>query len=234
METKRKKFHRFFYPFVSGSRTGTITDPELVHQLQTVLRLNIGEQIQLVDDGKQITAMITAMIATQISFVQSDEQQVASEPKRRLTAYIATFRKEPFEWMLEKLTEIGVHAIVPIHTAHTVRFPWKQERFNTILKESAEQSGRGVIPVLLEPMSFEQALAHAKANAENVLFEIGQQPLSGSSAETVGMFIGPEGGWDASEIELAKSANVKIAGLGDLTLRAETAAVIGSYQLLVR
>jgi len=104
-----------------------------------------------------------------------------------------------------------------------------------IIKEAAEQSGRGILPRLNEAIIFDEAIKSAKENDLNLFFQAGYPPLrhSMSKFEKVGIFIGPEGGWDEEEIKKAQSSNgFTIVGLGKTVLRTETAAVIASHQSL--
>jgi 16S rRNA (uracil1498-N3)-methyltransferase len=75
-------------------------------------------------------------------------------------------------------------------------------------------------------------LTHAKTNTVNYLFEIGGAPLTSTTDDTIGYFIGPEGGWDMKEVQEAEVSGVQVAALGTLTMRAETAAIIAAYELL--
>ena len=120
---------------------------------------------------------------------------------------------------------------------------FKKERLEKIIKEAAEQSGRGVIPVLNETLDFKKALEKesvksANKNDLNIIFDSTGKPLFKLSTcevnnlkklARIGIFVGPEGGWTEKELALAKSKNFKIISLGKLTLRAETAAIIASY-----
>lgn len=191
-----------------------------------------GELVCLVHESKEAIVMLSRMDGKTLQGTITEIHDVSAEPKRQLTAYVAMFRKEPFEWMLEKLTEIGVSEIVPMDTERTVRFPWKPERYEAILKEAAEQSGRGKIPTLHEPMSFSQALDDANRHAMSMMLDPGATAPCKTDASSVGMFVGPEGGFTPAEVSTAKARGLVSARLGELTLRAETAALVGAYKLL--
>ena len=232
MSDKRKKIHRFFFPFESGAKSVLMNDPELVHQFCSVLRFKLGEQVMLVHEKNQALASVAKISKKEVLLDVLSVENVASEPLKKIVAYISMFKKEPFEWMLEKLTELGVSEIVPMETARTIRFPWKPLRYRTIIKEAAEQSGRGIIPFLSEPISYKEALKHASKNESNYIFELDVPALKTSKSKTIGYFIGPEGGFDESEINAAEAAGIQTAGLGKLTLRAETAAIVAAFKLL--
>ena len=142
-------------------------------------------------------------------------------------------KKENFEWAVQKAVEVGVKEITPIITARTVKLGLNKDRLKKIIKEAAEQSGRGILPKLNEAIIFDEAIKSAKENDLNLFFNIGGKNVqhSMSNISKIGIFIGPEGGWDEEEIKKAQSSNgFTIVGLGKTILRAETAAVIASYQ----
>jgi 16S rRNA (uracil1498-N3)-methyltransferase len=133
--------------------------------------------------------------------------------------------------VVQKATECGVKKIVPLISARTVKTGLKKERLEKIIKEASEQSGRGMLPALMETMSFSEALEQAKDNEQNFFFDasgssFADQVLNNNS---VGIFVGPEGGWTSDEINLAKEKGCLLASLGQLILRGETAAIIASY-----
>ena len=100
-----------------------------------------------------------------------------------------------------------------------------------IAREAAEQSGRGVVPEIREPIIFNEALVAASRDHDICLFfNIGAPPLiAQGSIVSAGLFIGPEGGWAEEELIQAREYDVRETGLGVLTLRAETAAIIATY-----
>ena len=141
-------------------------------------------------------------------------------------------KKENFEIAVQKAVEVGVKEIVPIITARTVKFGLNKERLEKIIKEAAEQSGRGILPNLNEAIDFDKAIIEAKnKNEVNLFFQIGYPPLghSMSKFKKIGVFVGPEGGWTEEETKIAQSNGFTLVGLGKTILRAETAAIIASY-----
>ena len=94
--------------------------------------------------------------------------------------------------------------------------------------------GRALVPVFHEPIELSEALEHAKGNALNIFFDPGGalfdiRTTIPKSARRIGVFIGPEGGWESGEVELARQYGCVVTSLGKLILRAETAAVIAAY-----
>lgn len=229
------KLHRFIGNFDLSKKPLTVSDKELVNQLKNVLRLKTGGQVILVDNKLQeAVAEIKNLTKNSAEFEIGAITQNEKEPAVEVTLYCALLKKENFELVVQKATEAGVAEIVPILTKRTVKLSLKPDRLEKIAKEAAEQSGRGIVPKVGEIIPFEEALKHAKDFNANLFFEPGapifsQDRLRNSGAKRASVFIGPEGGWDDSEIEMARVHDLKVVGLGGLTLRSETAAIIASY-----
>ncbi len=236
------KLHRFIGNFsaIGGSAYGgdltqdelVIHEPEFVHQLHTVLRLQKNEELILCDGkGHEARAKILAIDKKFVRVAILSRETIAREPRRQVIAYVAIIKRELFDLIVQKLTEVGVAEIVPIITRRTVKLAIKESRLNSIIREAAEQSGRTTLPLLHAHMEFKKALEHAAANKNNFFFDVSGEArfvIQGASSR-VGIFIGPEGGWEDEEVQAAKDAGCTIASLGSLTLRAETAAIVASY-----
>ncbi len=232
------KLHRFILEFTVSDGWVEIVDAEVVNQMRNVLKLKVGEQVLLclpaqTGDGPimEVVGEIEVMGSGGIKVKVIKEQENENEPARKVVLYCAILKRENFELVVQKATEIGVAEIVPVITRRTVKLNVKQERLEKIIKEAAEQSGRGVVPNILPPQKFEEQVERVKGQGAHILFDgSGSQLLTTNySLPTIGLWIGPEGGWDDSEIVAAKTAGFTIASLGKLTLRAETAAVVAAY-----
>lgn len=225
------KRHRFIGAFDLSQTEFRLTDKELVHQIAKVLRLESGEQIVLCDGrGREVLVELREVANNAIVASATEKSRQTPEPSRDVILYCAILKRENFEIVVQKATEVGVAEIVPMLTRRTVKQNVKVERLREIAKEAAEQSGRGTVPAVHEPMGFEEAVEQAKKNDENLFFDV--DGTSGSvkiAAGRVGLFIGPEGGWDPEERAAAKKAGFVISSLGPLVLRGETAAIVASY-----
>lgn len=225
-----KKIHRFFIvgPLKSGRQT--LVDRAVSHQIVSVLRLQPGEEVILLDgSGMEQPAVIAEVRGKEVEVAVGALMKNAAEPYRRVTLCCAVLKREHFEWVAQKATECGVSAIVPVITARTVKLGVKTERLRVIAKEAAEQSGRGVVPEVSEPMNLERALADAASAGRVVFFDVSGEPLSEKNNGAVSLFIGPEGGWDENEVALAREKGAMIANLGPRMLRAETAATVVTW-----
>ena len=143
------------------------------------------------------------------------------------------------ELVFEKGTEIGVNTFVPLLTERSLKRGISEERAGKIVKEAAEQSGRARVPIVSNPLVFEDAIQFAKEqNGLNVLAhekEAGRTlDVAPSARSCITLFIGPEGGFSEKEVSTARNAGFFITSLSRRVLRAETAAIVGSYAVLHR
>jgi 16S rRNA (uracil1498-N3)-methyltransferase len=226
-----KKIHRFIGNFDLTADRLLIREPGLVHQIRDVLKLHKNEQIILANGrGREAVAEVMAIDKAAVE-VAVGEAGESNEPKRRVTLYCAILKNENFEYAVEKAVETGVTKIVPLLTAHTVKLGLNLDRLTKIAQEAAEQCGRAIVPLVTAPVKFATALKEARENDINYFFdENGEEFIRTKSlSETVGVWIGPEGGWEKFEIEAAYTAGLTVASLGMLILRAETAATVAVY-----
>ncbi len=232
------RLHRFFGNFDLDKGDIKTSDEALVHQLRNVLRLEPGDEVLLLDgSGREGLASIGALSKTHASFKILGVRKTEAEPEVEITLYMSLVKRGNFEDAARSAVQTGVSRIAPIETKWTVKEGLKEERLGKILKESAEQSGRGRLPVLTEVGVFEKAIEDAKDNDLNIFFNKGEglltkKDLPAEKPKRVGIFIGPEGGWSDEEIGTAKNNDFIMAGLGDLVLRSETAAAVAPFLVL--
>ncbi len=224
---------RFFVSFNIQGDTIEIQDKEIVHQIVRVLRLREGEEVILCDGNmNEVRTWIIGLTKDTVTVQVLERRVNMGEPKCDVILYCALLKRENFEWVAQKTTEVGVKEIVPILTHHTVKLDTKIDRLQKIVKEAAEQSGRGVVPRIGVPVEFKSVFNSIKQNEINLFFDFGGNHIRDvdiARDKKVGIFIGPEGGWSDEERRLAKEHNFICTNLGVLTLRAETAAVVASY-----
>jgi len=224
--------HRFILSGKLSLGELSISDYELIHQIKDVLRLKVGEDI-IICDGFDSDALATILeirknnLQVKILSIEKNKR----EASRLVTLYCAILKRENFEWVVQKAEEVGVKKIVPIITERTIKSALNITRLKKIVKEAAEQSGRGTMLEICHPLDFSKILKDLPTGQMNLFCNFGGAQLSTVKikAESIGIWVGPEGGWSESEHELAKANNFKIISLGDTVLRAETAATIGSF-----
>jgi 16S rRNA (uracil1498-N3)-methyltransferase len=236
------KFNRFFVELDLDQDNLQINDWETYNQIRNVLRLKPGEQIILFDgNSNEAQAEILDVDAKNkiINVIIVGRKKIDFEKNRETILYCSILKKENFELVVQKVTEIGISKIVPMICERTVKTGMKKDRFEKIIKEACEQSGRVMIPKIENAIDFNAAIELAKTNDVNLFFDISGEKIGPSTLPTgkqvllgankIGLFIGPEGGWNDEEIKLAQDNKFKITKLSNLIFRAETAAIIATY-----
>jgi 16S rRNA (uracil1498-N3)-methyltransferase len=225
--------HRFLVDAddIVGERV-TFSDLQ-AHQMRHVLRLRPGDQVVVFDGQEPADLLVELTSPTEARVLEARAQP--AEPRTALVAYPALLQRDKFEPVLQKLTELGVRAISPVISARSlVREPPDHRRllrWSAILREATEQCGRGVVPRLLETLPFAAAIGRA-TRAGLTLVAHPAEPerslasLLAEAGETVSTFVGPEGGFDAGEVEMAVSLGAHVVTLGPRILRTETASPV--------
>lgn len=248
---------RFFVtPDVLADPDRVALPAPIASQARHVLRLRAGDTLTLLDGtGMAYTIVLTEEGRDQVQGRVVARTLVATEPRHQVSLYQGLLKAAKFEWIVQKGTEIGLSAIVPVHCARSVVgadevSAAKRARWRTIATEAAEQSDRGRVPEVRDPARFAAALASLPPDAVALLAHEGGV-VSGASREfnpparnrnpfglevvhdaTVHLFIGPEGGFTAEEVALAQEHGVRLVTLGPRILRAETAALVAATLVL--
>lgn len=224
--------HRFFLPpdAIHGSQVQF--SPDQARQLRSVLRLSAGDEVEALDGRGTAHRVELQHIGKSQAFGRILKTELAGgEPAGELVLCQSIIRGDRFESVLQKGVELGVTRFQPMLTRRTMRTTpgdSKWQRWQRIIQEAAEQCGRGCLPALAAPIPFAQALAERRGTT---LFPAvsATRPLSAALAQAawpVTLFIGPEGGFDPAEVELARLAGIEPVGLGPRILRTETAAFL--------
>lgn len=217
--------NRFFTPRISDSIE--LRGDEFHHAVH-VARSRVGEEVECFDGaGRNVIARFTT-VERDAAFLEVVGDAPSREPAVHLTLALALIQLEKFELVLQKGCELGVSAFLPLITERTEirteRVAGKRERWEKILLEAVKQSGRSRIPQLLAPAPLADAL---RRDEQMIVFDLdessGEPALEQASATT--LFIGPEGGFTAGELDEARNAGAVIQRLGPRRLRAETAAI---------
>ena len=227
---------RLFVNFQLVKGKITIENEKIFHRLKNVLRKRVGEKIILFDGSQReaiskIDGFSKNKVLVEILKIKENKR----EPKALVTLYCSVLKKINFELVVQKVTEVGVKKIVPIICHNTVKLGLNLERLRKISIQAAEQSGRGIVPEISEPKSFQEAVEESKSSDLKILFDV-----SGSNfwhhkkkfSRNIAIFIGPEGGWESEELAMAKKEKFEIINLGKLILRGETAAIVASFLIV--
>ena len=229
---KPHPMHRFFLPPDAFRGDVVYFPPDLARQLRVVLRLQPGQEVMALDGKGRAFRVTLVEVGKQRAIGRIRARMPATgEPAGELMLCPAISKGERFEWVLQKGVELGVTTFQPIITRRTVRRTpgaGRWERWRRIIREAAEQSGRGRLPRLLDPIPLAQALAQARGFAlmPSTLAQMPVGQVLGRVTWPVTLFIGPEGGFDPDEVAEAQAAGVVAVTLGPRILRTETAAIV--------
>jgi 16S rRNA (uracil1498-N3)-methyltransferase len=204
-----------------------------------------GDHVILSDGGKrEYEVQFTAVSPHAITGVIIGEQDGPPEPAVTLVLYQSLISANRFDLVLEKGSEIGVSRFVPIASARSqIKFDEqlplaRAARWERIVVEAAEQCGRGRVPVVDPPLPFGEAIRSAgglkllswEGEKKQGLGSYLRSLPSGPGA--VSLFIGPEGGFDDGEVELARAEGAVLLSLGSRLLRSETAGIVAAALVL--
>jgi len=229
---------RFFVP-AGTLRAGKIAlSGDLAHRLARVLRLRRGDKVVLTEGGeREFEVELTGVSANAVTGVVTGDRPSPPEPVVEVVLYQSLIRPNRFDIAIEKGTELGVARFVPVINARSQTDEPSQgraDRWRRLVVEAAEQCGRGRLPQVDPPLSFEEALASApgvlivpyEAERANRLADylraLPEKPPA------VSLFIGPEGGYTDEEIALARQSGAALVTLGRQVLRSETAGVVAA------
>lgn len=201
-----------------------------------VLRLKNGELVTVCDGhGMECLCEVVDSTAGQVLLAVAERSSTGSEPAVQVSVYMAYSKGDKLEHVIQKATELGAYEIVAFPAARCVSKPdekslrKKLDRWQKIAASAAEQSGRGIIPVIRTVSSYSNAIHNASDADIAILFYENEQAttlrmaLDEPSYRSVSLVTGPEGGFEKKEVEQAAAVGLKICTLGKRILRCETA-----------
>lgn len=233
------------YRFYIGD--GTITDKEIcitgsdVNHIKNVLRMKEGEHFIVCDAaGSDYYCHITGFEGGNVTAAVDEVRKSDTELPVKLYLFQGLPKKDKMELIIQKAVELGAYEIIPVMMKRTIvklednkKEEKKLERWNSIAESAAKQSGRGIIPKVTKVLSFKEAVARAKElesallpyeHADNMA-ETKKAISAAAATKSIGIFIGPEGGFEDEEVEYALSNNIQPVTLGKRILRTETAGL---------
>ena len=234
--------HRFFVEEPAmGENSITITGGDVNH-IKNVLRMSVGDKICVINgqNNKEYYCEITAVgndaVDTRICEIRESDQELGNE----VVLFQGLPKSDKMELIIQKAVELGVHTIVPVSTDRTVlkldakKEANKRKRWMSISESAAKQSGRLRIPEVTPVVSYREALEIAKKmDVRLIPYELAEgmektRELMSSiqPGQSVAVFIGPEGGFESSEIEKAMEIGAWPITLGKRILRTETAGLV--------
>ena len=234
------RLHRFYVrEMINAQVELSIHSAELTNQIRKVFRLKNGDFVILFDgSGFDYECKISGSAKESIDFSVVSSQHSRYMPSRDIYLCAAITKKDTFEWIVEKATELGVTHIVPVLAERSEKKSLNEERLRKIAIEASEQSGRGGVPQILPITKLDEVtgLTAALENTKSIVFHtegemlnkkdvVASDGISGE-AQPLYVFIGPEGGWSQAEMDMFHRLDMPVACLGNQVLRAETAVIV--------
>lgn len=211
-----------------------------VNHIRNVLRMKTGEKLEISDGNNRkylcaVMEMDTDAVRTEII----EEYESDTELPSRIYLFQGLPKSDKMDLIVQKAVELGAYEIIPVEMKRSVvrldekKAAKKTDRWNEIAKSAAKQAGRGLIPEVKRVMKYKEALAYAReldvvllpyelASGMEGTKQVIDQIKAGQS---VGIFIGPEGGFETEEVEQGTAAGAKTVTLGRRILRTETAGL---------
>ena len=222
-----------------GERTVTIEGSDVNH-IKNVLRMKHGERVRISStSGKNYFGRIAEFSGETVLVALAEECAPDTELPSRIYLFQGLPKSDKMELIIQKAVELGAYEIIPVAMKNCVvkldekKAAAKTARWQEIAKSAAKQSKRSIIPKVEHPVSYQEALA-AAAELDVVLVPYENERGMAAAREvmeaivpgqSVGIFIGPEGGFSDGEIELAREHDMRLISLGGRILRTETAGL---------
>lgn len=233
-------YHFFVSPDQVGDREITIEGSDVNH-IRNVLRMKPGEQVMLCtgQDSRDYRCEITEIAEAYVRAEILEVEENGAELPSRLYLFQGLPKSDKMELIIQKAVELGVSRIVPVSTKRCVvkldakKADARRKRWQAIAESAAKQSGRSVIPEVAPLITYEKALQEAaKLDVRLIPYEHARgmeetKKILGKieRGQSVGIFIGPEGGFEEAEVDAAMGQGVHPITLGRRILRTETAGL---------
>ncbi len=197
------------------------------HHLAVVCRVRPGDRVTLFNgDGRQYRALVTEAAKRSLRL----EVEAIEDPPRelgfRLEVAASLPKGDRAQFLIEKLTELGVTDFIPLRTARSVVHPRDTEKLTRYVIEASKQCGRNVLMRVAELTDWPDYARRPGLPARRWSAHPDGGPLPAGGGEDVACAIGPEGGWTDEEVALARAAGWRVVTLGPRLLRVETAALV--------
>ena len=211
-----------------------------VNHMKNVLRMKLHEKAEISDGESRTYLCEVEAYAEDVAVLHIlEEMEADTEPASKLYLFQGLPKSDKMELIVQKSVELGVYQVIPVAMKRSVvrlddkKAAKKADRWNSIAESAAKQAGRNRIPEVTMPLSYKEALTMAEeldvillpyelAGGMEATREVIRQIKSGQS---VGIFIGPEGGFESEEVDVAVSRGAKVITLGKRILRTETAGL---------
>ena len=214
---------------------------EDVNHIKNVLRMKIGEEIAVSNgvDGREyrceVAQLLSDEVVCKLRFIKENDVELPAQ----VYLFQGLPKADKMELIIQKAVELGVYSVIPVATRRSIvklddkKAAAKQNRWQGIAEAAAKQSKRKIIPKIEKVMSFAEALEMAKELEVRLIpYELAEDMSHTKEiierireGQKIAIFIGPEGGFDETEIALASEVGVEPITLGKRILRTETAGM---------
>jgi 16S rRNA (uracil1498-N3)-methyltransferase len=217
--------------------TVTITGKDAFHIARS-LRMAVGDRLTVcAEDGKEYSCELTRIRDEECLCEITETKRSLSEPKSFITLYMAYPKGDKLETVIQKAVELGASRIVPFESSRCIKKPKadkaeeKTARLTRIADEAAKQCGRGALPTVSLPLSYNEMLKEASRAALPIFCYEGEGTRSlkdildsfNEAPDSISVVVGSEGGFSPDEARAAEEIGFKMANLGPRILRCETA-----------
>ena len=223
---------RFYAPSENINGNVITLDADETRHLRDVLRFKTGDEVSVFDGtGHEYRCSVTTISKKHSELALIEEIQPASpESPFEITLASTVLNGEKYDLIIQKSVELGVTKLIPLQTIRgdvkTKDAAKRLDRWRRIAMEATKQCGRVRLMEIAEPAAFDKLIADSKG--ENVVM-FSERDGTGFDAikadKKITALIGPKGGWDDSELDLARKSGVNVVTLGGRIMRAETAAI---------
>lgn len=227
------RLHRFYiqnenFETLKPGDSFICSNPETVRQVGLVLRAQAGDRVRFFNEKGELELEITSVSKKELVCIVKARVEPLLQ-KKRVILVQSLIKKDKFEWVAQKATELGVTDIIPVLSERSEKRGIDEKRLNKIIIEATEQSGWGKLPLLHQITTLKKALMELEE--QNILLYsldiAGEKPHF--EEKPVALCVGPEGGWGESDKKAFEDCSVKTVSLGESVLRTETAAIVGVF-----
>ncbi len=231
---------RFFADY-NGGEFITLSPDDSKH-IAKALRMRVGESLTVCDGaGTDYDCVIDSLSPDCVSVKVLSQKKSETEADVDITIYQALPKSDKMDGIVQRAVELGAKKIVPILSERCVSRPdakacdTKVKRWNKIALEAAMQCGRGIIPEVDGVQTFRQAIGSMTADTVIMFYEGGGKPIKEmgiTKGQSVAVIVGPEGGFEESEVEFALNSGAIIGSLGPRILRTQTASLAATAAIM--
>ena len=237
---------RFLVASIADAAPADVTlPPDESHHAARVLRLEAGAEVGVFDGrGREWVGRVASISRDAVTVTLERDAAPAAEPRVRLVLAMALLKGDQMDTVIRDATMMGVASIRPVITEH-VTVPtraWQRtdlvDRWRRVAVASVKQCGRAVVPEIAAPQPLDAVLDDAMSDVRIIAVEPAHDPRVGAPAAAMSppssatLFVGPEGGWSAEELERARASSAEFLSLGPRTLRADIAPIVALAVLL--